>query len=50
MEIIKKDEIINFNGYRYKCLVNEIRIPRIISKQYLFLLCCDGKIKELEED
>lgn len=47
VEIIKKDEIINFNGYKFKCLIDELEIPKIISKQYLLQLCTDSILKEV---
>lgn len=45
--ILRKGEIINFNGLIYKCLVEETEIPRIITKQILDELCYVGTFKDL---
>ena len=46
-EIVKKDEIINFNGYEFICLVDKLETPQIITKSYLKCLCYEEKLKEL---
>lgn len=47
-EMIKKDEIITFNGFKFRCLIEQLPLPKIISKQYLLSLCGEGKMEELE--
>ena len=45
--IIRKGEIINFNGLRYECLVKEIAISKIMTKQGLDELCYIGILRNL---
>lgn len=46
-DIVKKDEIINFNGYEFRCLVKQVELSEIITKQYLLYLCSEKILKEL---
>ncbi|MFT8350055.1 hypothetical protein [Clostridium saccharoperbutylacetonicum] len=46
--IIKEHEILDFNGFKFKCLIEQLPLPKIISKQYLLGLCGEGKLEELK--
>ena len=46
-DIVKKDEIINLNGYGFKCLAKQIELSEIVTKQYLLDLCSENILKEL---
>jgi hypothetical protein len=46
--IIKEDEILDFNGFKFKCLIEQLSLPKIISKQYLLGLCSEGELEELK--
>ena len=44
---IKKNEIIDFNGIKFKCLVNKLTLSKVISKSQLMELCYDDKLEML---
>jgi len=47
-EIIKENEIINFNGNKYRCCVNELHLPQILTKRDLKFLCYSHILKRGE--
>ena len=46
LEVIK-GETINFNGIEFKCLINKLTLPEVISKSQLMELCYDDKLEML---